>query len=805
MARHSRSAFVRTVTVGLVSGGLTAVTLVAAPAASASTCSGGTISYNSGFAQVAWETSATGTNCTATWSIPSEVTSVEVIAVAGGGGSGFTDANGGGGGGGAGEATQPNSIVVAPGASVGISVGAGGVAATSAGVDGTNGQDSALTIAGSTVAFARGGGGGGSANRAGLSGGSGGGGGGGTTPGAAGTATAVSPGAGFDGAAGAIGAGAAGGGGGGGGSAASGQSSGTYFGGSLRPLLGGKPAFGGNGGPTQARETGIGTGGSAAEVSGVGDAGFDGGVAIQWAVTAPGAPTGVSATAGDTTALVTWTAPTVTGAAPLADYEVAYSSNNGSNWSSTTSVGSAATSFTVTGLTNGTDYLFRVRALNDATVAFAAAESSWDTMTSGSAVTPSSGLNPPATVSGTTGTTSGSLVVTWTPPSSGTAPTTYQVQYSTNGTSWTTASGATSSPATITGLTPGAAYYLRVASSNGSAFGPPTQAWGTTTAYAPPAPGPAPAPAPSAIPTPTPTASASATPVASPTPTPGGTVLPTGPLAPNLPGSNPAIPATGLPLGGSVLLVNGQPQALTVRPSMLPGESSSSGTPTALSIEGPGFSMSIAGLGSSGRPLGLTPDGALILEADRRAAVEGSGFQPNTDVELYLFSEPRYIGKVTTNATGGFKDVVPLPIDVPAGRHTLQSNGFTADGQVRSVSLGVQLEDPSSMSARRPATAKTTVYFAPLSSVLDKADKAKLRSLVRKSGLKATKVQIVGYVQKGGASTNDQALSLARAQAVASYVRSLGLKGAYVVKGGGVASVPGAKARNARVTIRFVR
>jgi hypothetical protein len=65
---------------------------------------------------------------------------------------------------------------------------------------------------------------------------------------------------------------------------------------------------------------------------------------------------------------------------------------------------------------------------------------------------------------------------------------------------------------------------------------------------------------------------------------------------------------------------------------------------------------------------------------------------------------------------------------------------------------------------------------------------------------------LMGVVsRRGGVSANDQILSLAHAQAVAPHVRSLGLKGAYVVKGGGVASGPGAKARKARVTISFVR
>ena len=52
-------------------------------------------------------------------------------------------------------------------------------------------------------------------------------------------------------------------------------------------------------------------------------------------------------------------------------------------------------------------------------------------------------------------------------------------------------------------------------------------------------------------------------------------------------------------------------------------------------------------------------------------------------------------------------------------------------------------------------------------------------------------------------TSNDEALSTERARAVASYLRSLGLKGAYTVRGNGVAEQPGAKARRVGVTVEY--
>ncbi len=72
----------------------------------------------------------------------------------------------------------------------------------------------------------------------------------------------------------------------------------------------------------------------------------------------PGAPTSVSATAGDAQATITFTAPTFTGIPPGVTGYLATSSPGG-----LTATG-AASPLTVTGLTNGTAYTFNVQATN---------------------------------------------------------------------------------------------------------------------------------------------------------------------------------------------------------------------------------------------------------------------------------------------------------------------------------------------------------------------------------------------------------------------------------------------------------
>ena len=94
-------------------------------------------------------------------------------------------------------------------------------------------------------------------------------------------------------------------------------------------------------------------------------AGTPGGQNQQASATAPGAPTIGTATAGDSSATVTWSAPGSDGGSPITGYKVrVVNASTSQQVGALLDAAASATSLTVNGLSNGTSYQFQVAAVN---------------------------------------------------------------------------------------------------------------------------------------------------------------------------------------------------------------------------------------------------------------------------------------------------------------------------------------------------------------------------------------------------------------------------------------------------------
>lgn len=419
---------------------------------------------------------------------------------------------------------------------------------------------------------------------------------------------------------------------------------------------------------------------------------------VTVSATAPAAPTGLSATPTNGTVALSWT-PGSNGGSAITDYLIEYSTDQ-STWSTFADGTSATTSATVSGLTNGTLYFFRVSATNTV-----------NTGSVSSVVSATPNVPPtPTGLSATPG--NASVELSWTAGTyGGPEITDYVIQYSTDESTWLTFADGTSATtsATVTGLTNGTQYFFRVSAANALGASANSSV-ASTTPMAPPAAVPTATPKP--IPTPT---QAAKPPKTQPTPqieigTAQNPALLVERVIDELIGAlRPVIVdvfATP-PANAPVLAAQSALNLITSSANKVLGNSPSlvlfggQYQPSRVVILDDTIAQVVAPNGgvmnleakNGGSPIAVDDSGRVQMAQSNVVVAQGNGLAPNTEFAVYLFSEPTLLGIGKTNDKGEFFISFAVEKKIPLGDHTLQVNGLLADGRTSSVSMPVRILD----------------------------------------------------------------------------------------------------------------
>ena len=194
----------------------------------------------------------------------------------------------------------------------------------------------------------------------------------------------------------------------------------------------------------------------------------------------------------------------------------------------------------------------------------------------------------------------------------------------------------------------------------------------------------------------------------------------------------------------------------------------------------------------------------VVIEKGNTVTTSGTGFKPFSQVDVYVYSTPTWLGAVMTDEFGKFTTTLPMPKSLPEGDHTFQAKGVTPDLKVRTAAVPITLI-PARVS---PGSLKFEVYFKMNSTVITKAESKKIALNVKKALAQAASdatitSSVVGWVQPNPKPGNITYLSTNRAKNVAAVMKKLGLKGSFTLNFPGLDKDNIPSARHASVTISW--
>jgi len=102
------------------------------------------------------------------------------------------------------------------------------------------------------------------------------------------------------------------------------------------------------------------------------------------------------------------------------------------------------------------------------------------------------------------------------------------------------------------------------------------------------------------------------------------------------------------------------------------------------------------------RIIPVLPEDAVVLAdgtsgirvyRDRTVAIQGEGFAPDTEVEVWINSTPVKLGTALTDSAGAFSKTFDVPPGIELGEHTLTLSGTLSDGRLGQTSIGLVVLD----------------------------------------------------------------------------------------------------------------
>jgi outer membrane protein OmpA-like peptidoglycan-associated protein len=209
--------------------------------------------------------------------------------------------------------------------------------------------------------------------------------------------------------------------------------------------------------------------------------------------------------------------------------------------------------------------------------------------------------------------------------------------------------------------------------------------------------------------------------------------------------------------------------------------------------------ITLSTVSSTGEPIVPEENTLTILSNGDQIKFGVQGFKPKTEVAVYMFSTPTFVGKVVTDENGNYASALPAPNGLRIGMHTIQLGGYLEDGSLATLSLPVVV--------KQALQTKTLKVYFNMGSEKVTATQGKLltEALAKINKKKIKEIVIKGFVQKTLAQINDEKLPRLRAIAVGGYLKKLGITTKPTISSGGYATEKDWRARRVEIVLKIAK